>query len=164
VYTNLLLQYLIQRENLPCVALAYSPLKPLRNRSNMSSPYASQDSFRSYEPPDQFEWSQTDDIEAVQGGVTPDVTRGTTVETDPFSQQQTQLRPKKLGFVSLLTGMKRKYTMKIRRASYTIRSSGRLNCTRRRCQTIQSWTWFWLPLRISDSSYSLNWRNSCAEN
>jgi hypothetical protein len=30
--------------------------------------------------------------------VTPDVTRGTTVETDPFSQQQTQLRPKKLGF------------------------------------------------------------------
>jgi hypothetical protein len=64
----------------------------------MSSPYASQDSFGSYEPPDQFEWSETDDIEAVQGGVTPDVTRGTSVETDPFSQQQTQLRPKKLGF------------------------------------------------------------------
>ena len=30
--------------------------------------------------------------------MTPDVTRGTTVETDPLSQQQTQLRPKKLGF------------------------------------------------------------------
>ena len=62
------------------------------------SSYASQDSFGSYEPPDQFEWLETDDIEAAQGGVTPDVTRGTTVETDPFSQQQTQLRPKKLGF------------------------------------------------------------------
>jgi hypothetical protein len=62
------------------------------------SSYASQDSFRSYEPPDQFEWLETDDIEAAQGGVTPDVTRGTTVETDPFSQQQTQLRPNKLRF------------------------------------------------------------------
>jgi len=64
----------------------------------MSSPYASQDSYGLYEPPDQFEWSETDDIEAVQGRVTPDVTRGTTVETDPFSQQQTQLQLEKLGF------------------------------------------------------------------
>jgi hypothetical protein len=55
----------------------------------MSSPYASQDSFAFglYEQPDQFEWTQTDDIEAIKGGLTPDATRENTVETDPFSQQ-----------------------------------------------------------------------------
>jgi hypothetical protein len=96
----------------------------------MSSPYASQDSFafELYEQPDQFEWSETEDIEAVQGGVTPDVTRGTTVEKQNRSvSSRHNCSQRNLGFVSLMTGIKRKYTMKIRQALYTIRSSGRLN-------------------------------------
>jgi hypothetical protein len=60
----------------------------------MSSPYASQDSFAFdlYDQPGQLEWTQREGA---------DVTRENTVETDPFSQQQTQLQPVKLGFCQL---------------------------------------------------------------
>ncbi|KAM3064619.1 hypothetical protein ACMFMF_011893 [Clarireedia jacksonii] len=69
----------------------------------MTSPYGSQDSFAVglYEQPDQFEWTQQDGTEVVHRGVTPDITREDTVETDPFCQQPTQLQPKKLGFCQL---------------------------------------------------------------
>jgi hypothetical protein len=57
--------------------------------------------FELYEQPDQFDWTQREDTEVAQGGVSPDVTRENTVETDPFSQQQTQLQPKKFGFCQI---------------------------------------------------------------
>jgi hypothetical protein len=57
----------------------------------MSSPFNSQDSFafELYDQPDQFEWTSREGADA---------TRETTVDSDPFSQQQTPLQPTKLGF------------------------------------------------------------------
>ena len=52
----------------------------------MSSPYSSQNplAFRSYDHPDQFEWTQEDGSQVYQGGVIPGITRADAVEIDLF--------------------------------------------------------------------------------
>jgi hypothetical protein len=58
--------------------------------------YTSQDSFESYEPPDIFEYSQVDGIEAVDLGIEEAIDEGSRRHQSPQSQP-----PQKLSFCQL---------------------------------------------------------------